>query len=395
VTTGYYLDSIWYVGDLNNGSTEIMTIIAKVESAGNFSNFVTVNSTENDTNLENNKANVTNITAPYQVDVAITKTAVIWGGESVAKVGDTIQFTINVNNYGPCNATNVTVSEVLSPLLEMYSCDTGGKGQYDVKSGVWYIGNMSSGDYAQMVILAHVISNGTISNFVSVTSNETDKNLTNNNDTIKNITALPIVDLIIVKEVNQSAVNVTKQIKFTITVINDGPCNATLVNVSEELGNHLRLISANATHGSYNVTEGIWHIGSLTNHTNATLTIICEAVRDGNFVNRVNVTCHENETDPVGNNHYEVPFTILRIVDVSITKEANVTALNVTNQIKFTITVHNSGPSNATDVRVSEFLDSHLSLVSFNVTTGYYLDSIWYVGDLNNGSTEIMTIISR
>ena len=57
----------------------------------------------------------------------------------------------------------------------------------------------------------------------------------------------------------------------------------------------------------------------------------------------------------LGNNTHllDCNYTILPIVDVSITKEANVTTLNVTNQIKFTITVHNGGPSNATDVRVT------------------------------------------
>jgi len=390
-TKGSYDNFTWTIGKMNNGSTEILTIVAEVISLGNISNAVVVNRTENDTNASNDKDSIDNITVVPIVDVGITKTPFYY--YNVVNVGDLLQFNIDVKNYGPCDATNVTVSEVLSPLLKVTNVIVY-RGSYNATTGIWYIGDLPNNGTAQLIIQARVISNGTLSNFVSVNSTELDTDLSNNNDTIDNVTIAPIVDLVIVKEVNQSAVNVTKQIKFTITVINDGPCNATLVNVSEELGNHLRFISSDATHGSYNVTEGIWHIGSLTNHTNATLTIICEAVHEGNFVNYVNVTCHERDTNPY-NNHTEVYYTILPIVDVSITKEANVTTLNVTNQIKFTITVHNGGPSNATDVRVTEFLDSHMSLVSFNVTTGYYLDSIWYVGDLNNGSTEMMTIIAK
>ena len=390
-TKGSYDNFTWTIGKMNNGSTEILTIVAEVISLGNISNAVVVNRTENDTDPSNDNASIDNITVVPIVDVGITKTPFYY--DKVVNVGDLLQFNIDVKNYGPCDATNVTVSEVLSPLLKVTNVIVY-RGSYNATTGIWYIGDLPNNGTAQLIIQARVISNGTLSNFVSVNSTELDTDLSNNNDTIDNVTIAPIVDLVIVKEVNQSAVNVTKQIKFTITVINDGPCNATLVNVSEELGNHLRFISSDATHGSYNVTESIWHIGSLTNHTNATLTIICEAVHEGNFVNHVNVTCHERDTNPY-NNHTEVYYTILPIVDVSITKDANVTTLNVTNQIKFTITVHNGGPSNATDVRVTEFLDSHLSLVSFNVTTGYYLDSIWYVGDLNNGSTEMMTIIAK
>jgi uncharacterized repeat protein (TIGR01451 family) len=61
----------------------------------------------------------------------------------------------------------------------------------------------------------------------------------------------------------------------------------------------------------------------------------------------------------------------------------------------FTVTVHNSGPSNATGVYVEEFLDTHLKLIYYNATKGSYDNFTWTIGKLNNGSTETLTIVAE
>ena len=47
------------------------------------------------------------------------------------------------------------------------------------------------------------------------------------------------------------------KIRYTITVYNDGPCNATNVNVSEVLSSHLKLIKNETDYGYYDVNKGI------------------------------------------------------------------------------------------------------------------------------------------
>jgi uncharacterized repeat protein (TIGR01451 family) len=200
VTRGEYNGHSWFIGRLNKGESVNMTIIAKVIAVGTFGNVVSVSSYEkNDTNTSNNNASIDNITALPIVDLNITKR--IDFGNGTVEVGDLVQFTIDVWNSGPCDATNVTVVEKLSEHLNMTVCKIYG-GEYNVTSGIWYIGNLSVKEHAQLIIQARVISNGTISNFVVVTSNENDTNKSNNNDTIDNITALPVVNLIINKDVN-------------------------------------------------------------------------------------------------------------------------------------------------------------------------------------------------
>ena len=63
------------------------------------------------------------------------------------------------------------------------------------------------------------------------------------------------------KDVNVTSdlIYVLDKIKYTITVYNAGPCNATNVNVSEVLSPHLKLDHYNATGNTiYNVDKGIF-----------------------------------------------------------------------------------------------------------------------------------------
>ena len=105
---------------------------------------VVVNCSENDTDPSNNNASIPNITAINDVDLEINKTVNV--ESNVVHLGDSIIFTITVRNNGPCDATNVNVTEVLSPHLSMVEYSTWDS-YYDVDAGVWYIGNLTKDDW--------------------------------------------------------------------------------------------------------------------------------------------------------------------------------------------------------------------------------------------------------
>ena len=188
-TTGTtYNGYTWSIGNLNAGATATLNITARVIKAGNFSNYVQIFAYGNDTNKSNNNYTLPNITAISVVDLEIS---------------------------------DVNVTEVLNPHLKLIKNETE-NGYYSLTDGIWYIGNLNNQSIAILNITAQVISVGTISNSVNVTSRENDTNKTNNNDTIPDITAMPIVDLQITKGVNVTSdvIYVLDEIKYTITVYN-------------------------------------------------------------------------------------------------------------------------------------------------------------------------------
>ncbi len=392
-TKGKYVDGTWIIGLLDAGENHNLTIVARVIKSGNITNAVTVYGYGNDSNSSNNNASIDNLTALDIVDLKINKTADVQS--NVVNVTDKIVFTITVKNNGPCVATGVKVTEVLDSHLKFISASAW-SGNYSNSTGIWDIGDLGVNVTTVLVIETRVDKAGIIANVVVVTSNENDTNMSNNKYNITNITALPIVDLMINKTVNvtTSTVNVTDKIKFTITVTNNGPCNATDVYVNEELSPYLKLLTNHTDNGTYD--GRVWYIGNLTNGSSVVLTIEAQVRGNGSVENKVVVNCYENDTNPF-NNHDEVYLNAVRIVDLVIDKEVNVnsTAVEVMDEIKFTITVRNDGPCNATGVFVWEPISPRLEMIRFENSTGTYDGFTWYIGDMNNGTTETLVIFAR
>ena len=127
-----------------------------------------------------------------------------------ANVGEQITYTITVTNKGPSNATGVKVTEKLSDLVKVVDF---GKADYDVKTNIWNIGSLNKGETVVLNLIVEIINNGTVENVAIVNSTENDTNITNNNATSDNVTAVPVVDLEITKVVNTTTANVGEQIK--------------------------------------------------------------------------------------------------------------------------------------------------------------------------------------
>ena len=329
---------------------------------------------------------------PYD-DLAITKDVNVTA--DVVNVGDIIKYTVTVTNYGPSKAFGVNVTERLSPYLKLIRSKTT-KGSYNLEDGYWYIGELEKDDFETLTIIAEIVHMGPITNTVWVTGLGRDINMSNNVASAHNFTAVPIVDLRISKEINDTrdVINVLDKVQFTVTVVNDGPANATGVVVEEFLDSHLKLISSSPSVGTYE--GGTWNIGNLSNGSTATLKIVAQVVYSGNISNSVHVYGYENESNYTNNYASIKNITAVANVDLQINKYVNVSGVvNVTDKIKFTITVTNNGPCNATGVYVAETLSPHLRVLSNTTTVGEWDGSTWIIGRLNEGDVENLTIIAE
>ena len=90
--------------------------------------------------------------------------------------------------------------------------------------------------------------------------------------------------------------------KWTVNVLNNGPCDAHDVLATDTLPSGVKYVSYKASKGVYDEKSGIWTIGNLTVGESATLVLYCIALEEGLFTNEVDVTC--NETDGNLSNNY-------------------------------------------------------------------------------------------
>jgi uncharacterized repeat protein (TIGR01451 family) len=239
-------------------------------------------------------------------DLAILKTV----NNSTPNVGSNVTFTLAVTNNGPSNASGVTVNDLL-PSGYTYVSSVPSTGTYVSGTGVWTVGNLNNGANATLDITATVNASGNYVNNSSVTGNEFDPDLNNNQDP-ESTTPVPQADLAILKTVNNSTPNVGTNVTFTLAVTNNGPSNATGVTVNDLLPSGYSYVSNLPSIGSYNNVSGVWTIGNLANGAGATLQITATVNASGFYLNNASVTGNQPDPNTTNNQDSEstTPFSV-------------------------------------------------------------------------------------
>ena len=376
------------LGDINAGANITVYFRAKVNGSVRGDVLNTVNIT---TSVDDARGNFTdNETVKV---IANTTLAVIKDAEIKAlNPRDTAHFVITVIAGGSSDSLNVKLEDILDA------------GLLDVKSATYRINGGNLTDYTQIISLGNMHTGskivvdiyaailGTtgqdIFNCVNVTSDEHPEGNTSNTTIHVNI-----ADLEIIKIVNNATPNYGDEITYTITVRNNGPDNSTNIKVSEVLADNFKFISANASKGYYDLTNGVWAVGNLTNNETAKLVITVKIVKTGFIQN--NVSVNGTGFDPnVTNNNATVNITVPQTADLSVVKIVNVDRVSVGNRITYTIVVKNNGPDTALDVYAVDKLSDALKFVSYKASVGVYdpATGIWTIGNLTNKSNATLEI---
>src|SRR2546428_6286776 len=82
-------------------------------------------------------------------------------------VGDTVTFTITLNDNGPNSATNVRISDALPAGLTFVSA-TPSQGSYSNITGLWTVGTVTTAVPQTLQLLAKVVSPNAQTNTASV-----------------------------------------------------------------------------------------------------------------------------------------------------------------------------------------------------------------------------------
>ena len=98
--------------------------------------------------------------------------------------GSFVNYTITVNNVGPDDATNVTVSDILDPTtLEFDSVVSVDQGTFDDTTNIWTVGDISNGASLQITLRTRLVGLGTVTNIAqNSASDQYDSDSTPGND---------------------------------------------------------------------------------------------------------------------------------------------------------------------------------------------------------------------
>ena len=399
------LTGAWTVGSIARTTNETLVIAAIVNATGNYTNTAEVTSSDQDdptstpgngNPAEDDYDDAT--TTPIKITDLVTSKTV---NQSVANVGDVIEFTLSVINNGPSNATGVSLTENLPTGLTYVSHTATGGSVNTFTSGVWSIGNLAIGGSATITIKASVNegqAGNSISNVVTPASgNEVD--LTTVGDDLEETVYVTSADLAVTKIVDDATPNIGDTITYVIEVVNNGPDEATGVSLVDNLPVGVTYVSSTATNGSFNNGSGEWVIGTLPSGTTASLTIMA-SINAGTIAKTITNTTSgltSDQEDPdTTNNVGTVSIVPVGVIDLRLTKTIvnNITKPLIGDQITFEIRVINDGPTLATGVQVTELIPSGYKYVNYSSTIGTYdpLTGLWNIGNVEVSNTAVLLV---
>ena len=374
------------VGSLLTGESADFTIFFNVSTNGTLVNNATAGS-----NLTN-ETNGTNETESSPIcDLVISKSV----STKEVNIGENVEWIIAVFNNGPSNATDVKVSDLIDSNSLLLVSAKASVGSFDNKTGIWTIGDLASGDTVTLTLVTKTLVEGIIENNVSGNTSTPESNYTNNNAT--NTTNVnPICDLIIVKTVDKSKVNVLDNVEWTITVSNNGPSTALDVLVKDILPEGLELISVNYDVGTFDNSTCEWSIGTIDKDLSVYLVLVTKVLANGTFINYASVNSSTPESN-MTNNNASNSTKADSICDLIITKSVNCTNCIVGDYVEWNITVVNIGPSIASDVIVKDIMPKGLELVNYIVSVGNFNEVIseWSIGTLDKDASASLVLVTK
>jgi uncharacterized repeat protein (TIGR01451 family) len=331
------------IATLPAGATATFTFVFHMDEGTEFINTATVSTQSLDPNDENNSSSAfTSTGAPPVGDLYVQKTS----APSAAPDTD-VTFVLTLGNAGPSAAVNVALTDNLpAPLTFVSLVQTSGPAM-SCGTSTCTAASFPAGATATFELTGHVppgTPSGTeITNTVTVAS---DNDPLEENNSATMTVSVSSADVRVTKTGPPTAVAGTT-ITYDVTVENLGPDTALNVVVTDpplcdqfncSLGN---LLPNASVHFSFDVTVP----ANATSQSN-TATVSTDSV------------------DPSLNNNTSTATTaVTQSADLSVVKTGPATVVASTN-LTYTVTVANAGPSDASNVVLTETLPAGTTLVS-------------------------------
>jgi uncharacterized repeat protein (TIGR01451 family) len=371
------------LGSIGAGASASVAVVVTVDgglSAGTqLSNSATAGGDQPDPDDGNNDAQET-VDVERRTDLAISKSA----SHALRAPGQLVTFTLRVDNFGPSDATGVTLTDTL-PAGLAYASDDAGCNTGALPQIVCDLGNLAAGAADFVTIVASVdlgASAGVVLDNVAVVGGDDPDPDGGNNSDDASVEVTALADLRVSKSgagavttsgnppgtaIIPDAVSAGRRLTYTLSVTNDGPSDATNVSLTDNLPAGVSYVSDDGGCNIAGLPQIVCSIGALANGATATVTLVVDVdadVADGaQLVNGVSVS--GDEADPNGGNDNDTQTTtVANDADLELNKTASTDKAAVGGVITYTLSVQNLGPSDAAGVTLTDTLPAGVTYVS-------------------------------
>lgn len=287
------VDALVKVVAINNATLDDIDDDGLADSPANFSPFFTANVgggyIDYKITLVQSGTNV-----PVKRDFALTGLDIDGSNQGGGQtIRDYLGFAQNQSNTVEF-ATNLGISTAGAFQLFESSVTTDGNGTFDTDHMAYIVYNYTS----TFDLRTGSFTTGGYSDDRLV---DIDFTQCRNQDFDNPVVTTRDADIAITKTADQTNPLSNETVNFTVTVTNNGPENATEIDVNETLPTGLTLVQATPSQGAYNQISKIWEVGSLANGNSATLTLettVNSNVSQDSLINKAFIQ-GLNQSDPI------------------------------------------------------------------------------------------------
>jgi len=360
------------LGTVPIGGSASVVIQGIPNAAGSLTDTAGVAGSVPDPNPANNNASITvdAVAAPQPMaDLSLSLTA----APDPVTVGQTLTYTLTVSNAGPSTATATLLSNALPASVSLVSAQPSQGSCTGTATVSCSLGAVAAGGTASVVIQVLPNTPGCLTDTASVTSAVTDPD-TSNNSATATVDAIDVpgeADLAISLGADPDPVETGQILTFFVDVANFGPSDAVGVRLSNVLPAGVSLVSVQPAQGSCTGTTTLsCSLGTIAAGNDVSVEIQVIPNTPGTLTDTASATSSVDDPD-TSNNDGAVTVTANGLsADLALNLAANPHPVLVGQILTYTLTVTNAGPSDATDVTLSDGLPAGVTLVSVQPSQG-------------------------
>jgi uncharacterized repeat protein (TIGR01451 family) len=210
----------------------------------------------------------------------------------------------------------------------------------------------------------------------------------------------PVAELGVTAAISPPAPIAGETFTITLTVLNNGPSNATSVILNDVLPVGMAAASASVSQGTVTIFDGTLtaNLGTISNGASAAVSIQLQPNSPGLRTNIATVSAASTDLN-ASNNVATTAFTVgAPLADLGLRVVASPSPVFVTSNVTFTAVITNVGPNHAETVRLTNRLSAGLEFVSATGSQGScsFVDGvvICQVGDIDPHSSATVSIVA-
>jgi uncharacterized repeat protein (TIGR01451 family) len=388
------------IGDLNSGASAdtVIGVTTVAPNASGASNTATASATDTaDPTPADGSATETTVINP------ITELSLSRSAPTSVNVGKNATFTYTVSNAGPSTANNVVVTEPL-PAGAMSRVAAGSSSDCTLTSDTitCAFGSLAAGasDTRTIVLTANPPAAPGFDSTATVASDENADSNPANDSVTGSIVVRRVADLQVSVQANPLVIHAGGHSVITASARNEGPSDVEEVVVSYTLPAGLsHHAAASDPSCSLKAATVTCELGTMTRFQNKSVAIGVSAngtgVVNSPLTNTVSIDGAAVDPD-WGDNTRSADLNVTPASDLSLTVAADPGTVTAGQPITYDLDVHNAGPNNGFNVKVSAPLPAGMTFTAAGSSAGCSAvgGSVeCTLGNVPNGATVPRTVV--